>query len=98
MNVKQFIRIVLKYKLYIPIRFVRFFHYNFHVVNRDGDKYLLLSSHSIFDLHNTATINLSQDVDFGWCNMKRSRLETALCMAKNSMLQFGGVKTLSKFK
>lgn len=98
MNVKKFIRIVLKYKLYIPIRFVRFCHYNFHVVNRVEGKYMLLSSHSIFDLHDTATINLSQEVDFGWCNMKKSRLETALCMAKRSMLQFGGGKNIKQIQ
>lgn len=98
MKVKKLIRIVRKYKLYIPIRFLRFCYYNFRVVNRDGGKYLFISSHSIFDLHNTATINLSQEVNFGWCNMKRSSLETALCMSKNSKIQLGGVETLNKFK
>ena len=98
MRIKKFIRIVQKYKLYVPIRFVRFCHYNFRIVNRYGGKYLFISSHSIFDLHKTATINLSQDVNFGWCNMKSSSLETALCMAKNSKLQFGGGRNMKQIQ
>ena len=96
MKIKKIIRIVQKYKLYNPFHFVRFCHYNLLVVNRNKGKYLLFSSYSIFDLHNTATINLSQEGDFGWGNMKKSSLETALCMAKNSNLQLGGGKNIKQ--
>ena len=90
MKIKKIISIVLKYKLYFPWRFVRFCYYNYHVVNRKCGRFLLFSSQSNFDLHNSATINLFQEVEFGWCNMKRTSLETALCMGKNSKTQFGG--------
>lgn len=90
MKIKKIISIVRKHKLYFPWRFVRFCYYNYHVVNRKCGRFLLFSSQCIFDLHNSATINLFQEVEFGWCNMKRTSLETALCMGKNSKIQFGG--------
>ena len=90
MKIKKIISIVRKYELYFPWHFVRFCYYNYHVVNRKCGRFLLFSSQCNFDLHDSATINLFQDVEFGWCNMKRTSLETALCMGKNSKIQFGG--------
>lgn len=98
MKIKKIISIVRKYKLYFPWRFVRFCYYNYHVVNRKCGRFLLFSSQCNFDLHNSATINLFQEVEFGWCNMKRTSLETALCMGKNSKVQFGGVKNIKQLQ
>lgn len=57
-----------------------------------------MSKHSIVDADKTAVIELRSSVIFGWCNMGKSRLETALCMARNAKIIFGGVKITDKFK
>lgn len=49
-----------------------------------------MSRYAIVCLEKTAQIELHNNVIFGWCNMRRSRLETALYMAKNSKLTIGG--------
>ena len=36
---------------------------------------------------------LKNNLIFGWCNMKSSKMETALCMGKNSQLECGGGKS-----
>ena len=36
------------------------------------------------------SITLKNNLIFGWCNMKTSKMETALCMGKNSQLEWGG--------
>ncbi len=51
-----------------------------------------MSRYAIVCLEKTAQIELHNNVIFGWCNMRRSRLETALYMAKNSKLTIGGGK------
>lgn len=53
-----------------------------------------MSRYAIVCLEKTAQIELHNNVIFGWCNMRRSRLETALYMAKNSKLTIGGVKIM----
>ena len=98
MKIKKIISIVRKYKLYFPWRFVRFCYYNYHVVNRKCGRFLLFSSQCNFDLHNSATINIFQEVEFGRCNMKRTSLETALCMGKNSKIQLGGGKNIKQLQ
>lgn len=40
----------------------------------------------MFDIAKSAYIYINQSVIFGWCNMHKSRLETALCMAEHSSL------------
>ena len=51
-----------------------------------------MAKHSIIDADKTAVIELRSSVIFGWCNMDKSRLETALCMARNAKIIFGGGK------
>lgn len=90
MEVKKIISFITKYKLYSPYQLYRFLYYNFFCINIQGGgkSYLYISRYAIFDLKKTSTISLSQPVDFGWCNMHRSKLETALCMGENSILHF----------
>ena len=84
--------IILKYKLWYPLRVLRLLYYNFVRITRaSGKAFLILARHSLIDADKTARIELRSSVIFGWCNMRcSSRLETALCMAENSKIIFGG--------
>ena len=76
-------------------------YYNFVRITRaSGKAFLILARHTLIDADKTARIELRSSVIFGWCNMKRSsRLEMALCMARNSKIIFGGgVKITDKFR
>lgn len=86
--------IILKYKLWYPLRALRMLYYNFVRITRvSGKAFLILARHTLIDADRTARIELRNSVIFGWCNMRRSsRLETALCMARNSKIIFGGGK------
>ena len=87
------IDLVFKYKLWHPSQAIRMLYYNFKRINRiTGKVFFVLAKHTVLDLDKTAQIELRSSVVFGWCNMKHSRLETALCMAKNSKIFFGGGK------
>ena len=69
---------------------LRVIYYNFMRINRIGKSYLILAPQSVFDIHKKASIILKNNLIFGWCNMKSSKIETALCMGKNSQLECGG--------
>lgn len=83
------IDLVFKYKLWHPSQAIRMLYYNFKRINRIKC-FLVLAKHAMLDLDRTARIELRSSVIFGWCNMGKSRLETALCMARNSKIIFGG--------
>lgn len=83
--------IIKKYKLWKPRQILRFAYYNFSRINRIGKVYLISAQYSVFDIHKTASINLKNSLVFGWCNMKSSKMETALCMSKGAQLEYGGV-------
>lgn len=82
--------LIKKYKLWYPWQMLRVIYYNFMRINRIGKSYLILAPQSVFDIHKTASIILKNNLIFGWCNMKSSKIETALCMGKNSQLECGG--------
>lgn len=83
--------IIKKYKLWKPCQIFRFAYYNFSRINRIGKTYLIFAQHTVFDIHKTASITLKNSLVFGWCNMKSSKMETALCMSKGARLEYGGV-------
>lgn len=85
--------IIKKYKLWYPWQMLRVIYYNFMRINRVGKSYLIPAPQAVFDIHKTASITLKNNLIFGWCNMKSSKMETALCMGKNSQLECGGGKS-----
>ena len=85
--------IIKKYKLWYPWQMLRVIYYNFMRINRISKSYLILAPQTVFDIHKTASIILKNNLIFGWCNMKSSKIETALCMGKNSQLECGGGKS-----
>ena len=88
---------IVKYRLWYPLQVFRMMYYNFMRIRRTSKKaFLLIARHTLLDIHDTAEIVIQNNVILGWCNMKRSRLETALCMGKNSKLAIGGVKITDK--
>lgn len=91
---KRFIRVLIKYRLYLPCLAFRNLYYNIFKVSRKNKKsFFILSQHAILDISRTAKINVLQPVLFGWCNMRKSKMETALCMAKESILILGGSRS-----
>jgi len=92
--------VILKYRLWLPILALRMLYYNFVRIMRAHSKiFLVLARHTVIDTDKSAKIELRSSVIFGWCNMRRnSRLETALCMGKNSKIILGGVKIMDKFR
>lgn len=88
---KNIINIFRKYKLYLPYQLGRFIYYNLYRIKKNNYKsFLIPSRHTLFDISKSAQIILSQPVILGWCNMKYSKLETALCMDKQSTIEFCG--------
>ena len=85
---KAIILLFLKYKLYFPYTFCRFIFYNFIKIRRENMR--SLSRYANFDVPKSAQICLTQPVLFGWCNMRKSRLETSLYMGVNSHVHFNG--------
>ena len=84
--------IIKKYKLWYPWQMLRVIYYNLIRINRIGKSYLIPAPQTVFDIHKTASITLKNNLIFGWCNMKSSKMETALCMGKKSQLECGGAK------
>ena len=88
---KMLISLIRKYKLYLPLVFYKNLYYNFfRILRKDGKSFLILSKHVVLDLCPTAKITIQQSVLLGWCNMRKSKLETALYMEDKSMLILGG--------
>lgn len=88
---KRIILLFLKYKLYFPYVFYRFIYYNFFRIRRENVRSVLFfSRYSIFDVSKSAQICLTQPILFGWCNMRKSRLETSLYMNNKSCIHFNG--------
>ena len=82
--------LVFKYRLWHPSQAIRMLYYNFKRVHRVTKRaFLVLAKHSIIYADKTAVIELRSSVIFGWCNMDKSRLETALYMARNAKIIFG---------
>lgn len=87
------INMIVKYRLWYPSQVFRMMYYNFMRIRRTSKKaFLFIARHTLLDIHDTAEIVIQNNMILGWCNMKRSRLETALCMGKNSKLAIGGGK------
>lgn len=88
---KRLIKIIFKYKLYVPWLFIKLLYYNFIRIERTHFRCAFFPTrHAVIDIAPTATIVLSHSVLFGWCNMKQSKLETALYMSDGSTLECGG--------
>lgn len=51
---------------------------------------MYFSRYSNLDISKSAQIYLTQPVLFGWCNMRKSRLETSLFMCDQSCIYFNG--------
>ena len=82
--------IIKKYKLWYPWQMLRVIYYNLIRINRIGRSYLIPAPQTVFDIHKTASITLKNTFILGWCHIKSSKMETALCMGKNSQLECGG--------
>ena len=88
---KSIIKLFIRYRVYLPCQFIRFIYYNLVKIERETYKSVLFPSrYSVFDLSKSAKIILTQSIEFGWCNMRKSKLETALCMHDRSLLKFYG--------
>ena len=88
---KKIIVLFIKYKLYLPWLLFRFIYYNLIRISRSNKKAILfLTRYSILDISKSAEIILSHPVIFGWCNMRKSKIETGLCMGDFSSLKFIG--------
>ncbi len=82
---------IFKYRLWQPLQVLRTLYYNLaKVTSRTKHAFLIASRKAVFDLDKTAEIHLSSTLVFGWCNMRSSNLETALCMGRNARLIVGG--------
>jgi len=80
-----------KYRLYLPIHLFRFIYFNTTKIKKSGNRtFFYFTPYSIFDIAKSAHIYINQSVIFGWCNMHKSRLETALCMDEKSLLILTG--------
>lgn len=85
---------IFKYRLWQPLQVLRTLYYNLaKVTSRTKHAFLIASHKAVFDLDKTAEIHLSSTLVFGWCNMRSSNLETALCMGRNARLLIGGGRT-----
>lgn len=88
---KEVIQLLLKYKLYFPYTFFRYISYNLFKIRRENwNSIMYMSRHSNLDISKSAQICLTQPVLFGWCNMRKSRLETSLYMGDQSCIYFNG--------
>ncbi len=83
--------VILKYRLWQPLQALRTIYYNLaKVTSRTKRAFLIASHRAVFDLDKTVEIHLSSTLVFGWCNMRSSNMETALCMGKKARLFVGG--------
>lgn len=83
--------VILKYRLWQPLQALRTIYYNLaKVTSRTKHAFLIASHRAVFDLDKTVEIHLSSTLVFGWCNMRSSNVETALCMGKKARLFVGG--------
>ena len=90
--------LILKYRMWHPLQAARMLYYNFFRIQRMGKRaFLVLAKRTVVDADKTANIVFRSSVILGWCNMKRSRLETALTMGSNSRIFFGGGEIADKF-
>ena len=88
---KAIILLFLKYRLYFPYTFYRFIFSNFFKIKKESIRSLLFfSRYANFDVSKSAQICLTQPILFGWCNMRKSRLETSLYMGSESCIHFNG--------
>lgn len=86
--------IVFKYRLWQPLQALRTIYYNLcKVTSRTNRSFLIPSPKAVFDMEKTSEIHLSSSFVFGWCNMRSSKMETALCMGRNAKLVVGGGKS-----
>lgn len=89
---KKLVKIIILYKLYMPLSFIRLLYFNIIRFNRMHSRcFFFPTRRSVFDISKTANVIVNHSVIFGWYNMKFSRMETALCMADDSKLEWGGV-------
>ncbi len=96
MEMKRLLITLLKYKLFGPLSFLRFVYYNFIKIARSSSGcFFIPSRYAALDVSKTAKVYLGHSVLFGWCNMKNSKLETALYMAEGSSLELGGADSNS---
>ena len=86
--------LILKYRLWQPLQVLRTIYYNLcKVTSRTRRSFLIPSPKAVFDLDKTAEIHLSSSLVFGWCNMRSSKMETALCMGRYAKFRLGGGKS-----
>lgn len=87
---KNIINLIVRYRLYLPFLLCRNIYYNlFKISRKNKTSFFILSRHTILDISRTAKICILQPILFGWCNMRKSKMETALCMSKDSKLILG---------
>lgn len=67
-------------------------HIKKHLTVENTQCHFTPKSNSNFDLHENSSVIVRDNVLFGWCNMRRSNLETGLYMGKNATFEIGGGK------
>lgn len=88
---KNIIKLILRYKLYMPLALCRFLYLNLVRLKRiHSCCFFIPSRYAIVEISKTARVIVNHSVLFGWRNMKYSRLETSLVMAEGSIFELGG--------
>lgn len=87
---KRLLRVILKYKLFLPCAFFRLLYYNFIRFNRRNNRAIFFPTrNAVIDIAKSAKVTVNQPLLLGWCNMKYSSLETGLVMGNHAILEMG---------
>ena len=88
---KTYLRLLIHYKLYMPLAFYRLLYINFFRIKRARSCCVFIPTrYAVLDIAKSANIIANHSILFGWSNMRYSRLETGLIMADDSILEWGG--------
>lgn len=96
---RQLLNNIVKYNLWCPWVLAKLLYYNSKFIRpgHSSKAIFMFAKSSVFDISKTARIYINQKVLFGWCNMKKSNIETALCMGENSQLVLGQERDTNKW-
>lgn len=93
---RSFVYSLIKNRMFYPLQIIRFVRLNLitNSIVRAKRKFLVASPTTIVDIAKDAHIYLNTNVELGWCNMRRTNIETGLTMSKGSCLKLSGGGTI----
>lgn len=93
---RSFVYSLIKNRMFYPLQIIRFVRLNLitQSIVRAKRKFLVPSPKTIVDMAKDAHIYLNTNVELGWCNMRRTNIETGLTMSKGSCLKLSGGGTI----